>query len=985
MKRIIGAAVIFLLTAALGCCYFFNAMASVSAISDIYAGFGRFTTSFFKFVPDTVFGKIQVEGWFLIFLGALLLVFFLLYFLVFGLIARRQKKKRAAAVAAGGDLLNRGPELAGVPPQPSYSPLPVAGAPLPAAPGYTYQNAPQLSQKELDEEFNWRNFTGGKPIGRTIVSIILGVLLLLFIGLRFIWFFNVEGRVGIAGVQKIFDLVFVRNLMGQLDQISNNILKNLGPVDGNPGANFVVGDVINGQTLYVQDVVELVLLIAIAALAVIFYLIVATFACWCCRKPNAKKRAAAAKAQYLEDVRTGRIQERIGPSYVAYFGYPAPAVYPANPYPVPPVVQTPAPETLEGSGEPEILPAAEPTKSEALLGGASLKAGDISLIAALDPLEETMTREEVENVSAYIEDLGEGVRDVTPSETLPEPHEEREDLNAPLPEKIQTSYADVDLESIAMIGGTLEEEPAPVEPQIIEVARPALELEEVDLSLVFTADTLLEGVDASDLLDVIDFDDDGFAGSAIETAPASLAAEAGEPEEIPAVVDLELLQVSERDLSAAAPQLTTVFEPEFGLIHQAEILNPEIDIAVALSIDEMFFFPPSFELGDAEAASLFQPVALTEAFFDVIEQEPLIREVEKNKPAALTPNDFERELLERIAPAPLCPVEPDSWPREDTEIPNLGALHIYLTGEDKSIEFDREKQVKYLAPEIYELPPEEVAPEPTISQPEPVKPVVRKMPPMAPLHEIKNRENGPRIAPIPVAKKEEPVPEEEVKAPVPLAGPLHEITAASRKKDIKPVEINKDLKFNLKRFTVSTYKGNLTPEEAFARGVTKVAPVVNPVAKTAARESEIPEWMKRIQARQAKADGIDDRKIKTADEISSVWALNTKSEVVDRVNDFKLRRRRKATEEQPVPEVKKEEAPVARPARPIAPIKPVVAKERLEKADEDEKPAVRPVVKPVAPVHRPSGPKPSNIKPIPVKPNKPLAVGAPRDDKNPQD
>lgn len=59
-----------------------------------------------------------------------------------------------------------------------------------------------------------------------------------------------------------------------------------------------------------------------------------------------------------------------------------------------------------------------------------------------------------------------------------------------------------------------------------------------------------------------------------------------------------------------------------------------------------------------------------------------------------------------------------------------------------------------------------------------------------------------------------------------ISGPLHKIR--ERKRDIQLVAPTK-VKFDLKQYKVKTYEGDLTPEEAFLKGVTKVQPVVNPI------------------------------------------------------------------------------------------------------------------------------------------------------------
>ena len=80
------------------------------------------------------------------------------------------------------------------------------------------------------------------------------------------------------------------------------------------------------------------------------------------------------------------------------------------------------------------------------------------------------------------------------------------------------------------------------------------------------------------------------------------------------------------------------------------------------------------------------------------------------------------------------------------------------------------------------------------------------------------------VDPLQHAKEEKKV-EEEKKLEA-ISGPLHQIR--ERKRDIQLVEPTK-VKFDLKAYQIKTYQGDLTPEEAFVKGVTKVQPKVNPI------------------------------------------------------------------------------------------------------------------------------------------------------------
>lgn len=74
-------------------------------------------------------------------------------------------------------------------------------------------------------------------------------------------------------------------------------------------------------------------------------------------------------------------------------------------------------------------------------------------------------------------------------------------------------------------------------------------------------------------------------------------------------------------------------------------------------------------------------------------------------------------------------------------------------------------------------------------------------------------------------QQEEQAPTEEKKLAA-VSGPLHQIR--ERKRDIQLVEPTR-VRFDLKAYQIKTYQGELTPEEAFLKGVTKVQPKVNPI------------------------------------------------------------------------------------------------------------------------------------------------------------
>lgn len=961
MKRSIVAILISALTILVGCFYYFDVLNNVTFLANIYANFTSFANSLKSSM--SFLSSLKSNLVFVIFLALCLLVFLAIFLLITGLVAHSQKKKRKALEEKENTIdeqkqiaTNQSLPFGQLPP--NGIPVAAGGYIAPGGPVGYQQSATQLSEAELDREFDWKYYTGGKPVVRTIVSIILGVFFVFLILLRFFWILRVDNNnLGISFLNPIIRVTFINNFMKGLDTISDNLLHGLGPNPANPADNFVVGDVLNGNTIYIQDTIDLLLLLVVAFLVIIFYLIIATFACWLLRKPNAKKRAALAKEQYLEDLKNGKaapISKNMGTgnTYIYYYG--TGGVAPAAPVSQPPLIFEPptsfnAPETPPE----EVVPIEDNnTKSEKLRGGSNFSGGDIKMIAELDTLEENIsTNEDNLIVSSYIDDIGEGVKEVALVEG--EPLTEREDLLEDRKEFVESEdYEEADLSSIAVIAST---------PQVI--ANKKFELEEADVKSIALLRSEAEDEDLGEPIALITFDEDGFA---VEYDPTFTSGDitlvGEEEEEVPDVINLNSA-LDDSDLIAKKNKLTLIIEPDFELLDKTKIINPEFAVALLIAPELMVHYLDITELEKSDVTSQ-DYVSCRDCLYEYVPLEDVIVDVPKNKPEEFIPNEFEEELLSKIAPEPLDVVDPALWPKEDTEIEDVGGLHIFLDSDDKSIEFDRTRRTNYLAPEIYELDEEEVVEEPVVEEA-----VVEKPKPipsgLKPLHEIKSRET-PKIVPLAVKPKEE-VEEETEKVLSPIAGPLHEITEKSQKKDIKPVAISKDLKFNLKRFQVNTYRGNLSAAEAFERGVTKVAPVVNPVVKGAARDTEVPEWMKSVKKRQASLEGTDNVAIKHADEIQSVWTVNTKSDVVDKINDFSLRRRRNTKVEEEV-EVKKNDIVVNKPVAPIKLAKPISSVET--KVEEEKK--VEPIIaKPLAPIHKPMSNKP---KPTAIKPIKPISI-----------
>lgn len=232
------------------------------------------------------------------------------------------------------------------------------------------------------------------------------------------------------------------------------------------------------------------------------------------------------------------------------------------------------------------------------------------------------------------------------------------------------------------------------------------------------------------------------------------------------------------------------------------------------------------------------------------------------------------------------------------------------------------------------------------------KPSTRK--PITPIKPI-----APIVEPAPIepveAKKEEP------KIVAPLAGPLHS-TEKSKHQKIEAVKARR-VPFVLQNYQLKTYKGDLTPEQAFARGVTKVQPTARPIFANQGNESS---WKQKRREEEIRKNGYADvtkvEKLSGKVEPSTVQAAPSGSSIRE------LRASLKA-EKAKAEEVKTEEKqtpikPIA-PIKPITPIKPVNAEEKPaeEKKVEPSHPTTASFFHPLAPIAKKPRKRPE-IKPV---------------------
>lgn len=232
----------------------------------------------------------------------------------------------------------------------------------------------------------------------------------------------------------------------------------------------------------------------------------------------------------------------------------------------------------------------------------------------------------------------------------------------------------------------------------------------------------------------------------------------------------------------------------------------------------------------------------------------------------------------------------------------------------------------------------------------------------------KDRVHITPITPAAVAPKEEkPAEVQEEKKLAPISGPLHS-TEKSRHSEIKAVEA-RHVRFELRNYEIKTYQGDLTPEQAFSMGVTKVQPKANPVFANQANE---PAWKQKRRENAIRKNGYG--------EVSEVKdlrnGLQEKPAATTSLRGKSIREMVKAKKaEEAKAKVTEEEKPVTeKPGAPIKPIAPVApsgtpkeAPAQPENPFSDKK---TPDFHPIAPIaHKPA--KRPDIKPInPIKPVK---------------
>lgn len=372
---------------------------------------------------------------------------------------------------------------------------------------------------------------------------------------------------------------------------------------------------------------------------------------------------------------------------------------------------------------------------------------------------------------------------------------------------------------------------------------------------------------------------------------------------------------------------------------------------------------PVEETPAKEEPEVIEPVVVAEDVEDVTE----VAEPEKVEEIVEEPVD---ETLHPVIIADNSLIDDGKRPQEEeheTSLDEQGTdrrefLSNRIDNSRDVVKTTRQPENVWIVPEYVE--PEIVAePEPVIK--EDIKPVEDNKPKsnikQVELKKVDTNVNRPHIVPLaPVAPvkteevKEEPVAPEVVVAPI--EGPLHSI-AKSKHAKIEKVEAKK-VKFELKNYAVRAYDGDLTPEEAFKKGISKVSTVtINPVFANQAVE---PEWKRKKREEDIKKNGYVN--VETVKKLDGSVVSNKPSSPLNPTSIREMVKNQKASNAQTVEEKAVEEKPKI--VKPIAPVsfKPV-EKPVTENTSNGENKPQAPVFHPIAPIGKKENKRPE-IKPV---------------------
>ncbi len=451
-------------------------------------------------------------------------------------------------------------------------------------------------------------------------------------------------------------------------------------------------------------------------------------------------------------------------------------------------------------------------------------------------------------------------------------------------------------------------------------------------------------------------------------------------EDSDAIEAKKLTDTIQPDLPRTVKVLPGIDEWEANPWHEAEKKMEEAPVAEEKPAEE-----PVEEKAE-ETSEIADVVAPKEDAVPVVEEvaeekaeEPVEEKpVEENKGAVtkainFIEDDGKRPQEEEHEPV----VHENTESRSDKKQVVLDNAHE----EVKTEKFNLEKD--WIVPEY--VPEEKTAvEEKPIEEEKPAAPAAPAPKPVANVKQVElknvpqaNKDNKPKITPIapitPVAPKAAPVeeekPAEENKVLTPISGPLHS-TAKSKHDKIEAVKAQK-VRFELKNYQIKTYEGDLSAEEAFKKGVTKVQPTVNPVF---ANQSNEPEWKQKRRNEDIRKNGYTN--VTTVNKLNGNVPSAAAQPTAGKATSIRdLVKAKKASNETvaDTSEKKEDENKISKPTAPInfKPVEPVKPAEKSEDKIQSQNPfsdKQTPAFHPIAPISKKPGAPRAPIKPVdPIK------------------
>lgn len=438
--------------------------------------------------------------------------------------------------------------------------------------------------------------------------------------------------------------------------------------------------------------------------------------------------------------------------------------------------------------------------------------------------------------------------------------------------------------------------------------------------------------------------------------------------------------VEEKPTIIEEPVETPVAEEASEVNEITDIVAPQEEtVPVVEEVKETVIEESTEEAVEEKTSRLDQKVVLTDNSHEEVKTEKFYKDNDWILPEYHPEDDVKDEpVMEETPKGPIikaiCFLEKDGKrPQEEEHEPvvkengesRLDKKIVELNNEHTEIKTEKfYKDNEWILPEYVPEPKPEPIEE---KKPDPVKPVANVKQVELKQAPIAKPENKPKIVPIaPIAPKPEPIEEEkaveeEKKVLTPIAGPLHS-TAKSKHEKIEAVKAQR-VRFELRNYQIKTFEGDLSAEEAFRKGVTKVQPTVNPVF---ANQSDEPAWKQKRRNEEIRKNGYTN--VTTVDKLNgNVPAVQNANKPKSPLSIRELVKAQKAEANKPEAEDKKGEKKIEKPVTPIAikpqePVKPVEGNDKLKAQNPfSDKPV--PAFHPIAPISK----KPTNhptIKPV---------------------